>query len=44
MIAAAADLFTADIRDSFYTTSRNRPRGNDRTLSIPAEAKLIFYK
>lgn len=44
MIAAAADLFTADIKNSFYTASRNRPRGNDRILLIPAEAKLIFYK
>lgn len=44
MIAAAADLFTADIKNSFYTVNRNRPRGNDRTLLIPAEAKLIFYK
>lgn len=44
MIAAAADLFTADIKNSFYIASRNRSRGNDRILLIPAEAKLIFYK
>lgn len=42
MTAAAADLFTADIKNSFYTASRNRPRGNDRILLLPAEAKLFL--